>query len=814
MNEREITSVDLIEGGNVIKQGHYLTLGFIPRDVDGDTVDLTGKNIAVALYNHKQIIYETTATFSGGVLRFTIDEIIESGNAQVEFTATSSTDAGYRQKFPTNKNDGRLSINRSSDDLDFYGVPFTTVSQFRAEFDQAINALPVDGEINLARVGTDGTVHNSLPARLEAEQEVVVDRIADIATVTKRTVPGLDMTAILQGVFNLMPDGSTIRIPAGVYEVEKNMALSGFPKNDQPCLAIMGKKNIRIIADGVTLKTDVHAQGVLEIQLSDNILIEGLKVEGLGVFPDLDGTTGRGEKGTTTEGYYTTGYWGYHKNNSMNTSASTTGGNVPKPWGMFNGGYIGNAAHGVLVQNGCKNITFRNCEASGFNYAGFGVGHFGDDGTYPDSENVVYENCYGHDNYQSNFFCSAANGYKVLGGSLSERAGHPDAAPLTDTFVDPGYGVMLTGNGQSMAKVGTVKDIIVKDCVRKGIDVHAGSDLVIKDNYVDNCYVAGIYAAWSSPTQHARDIVIADNTVKRSGIRGLAGIYYQGSIDATYSLDNIKANVNIDRNKLIDCSGGTAILHARTFDVLSANENTVDGVDERETRNTLVGIYAGKGANRSYSLAVKDNFVLDKTGKMYIGIYAENVENGSVNDNIVKIANAVQGIGIYSVTNGDVAFLNNTAKIGTLGTPLAISQTTGHVSGNTGTGGNAANAIAKNKKSVASFDSVSANALNATSFATLESVSIADDTFYTLSGVKAHFIGLLNDDAGRWVLFNSNNANGITEILKANFNVVTNTTPTGTTGVDGFPSVFKQNGNIYIENRSGATRKYSLTILG
>lgn len=132
MNEIEITRIDLVEGGNVVKQGHHLTLGYVPRDQNGNVVDLTGKSIAVALFDKKKIIYEAPASFSNGVIRFTIDTTLESGNVQVEFTATSS-DINYRQKFPTNTNEGRLTINRSSDDLDYFGVTVTTVDTLRKE---------------------------------------------------------------------------------------------------------------------------------------------------------------------------------------------------------------------------------------------------------------------------------------------------------------------------------------------------------------------------------------------------------------------------------------------------------------------------------------------------------------------------------------------------------------------------------------------------------------------------------------------------------------------------------------------------------
>lgn len=181
MNEIEVSSIDLVEGGNVFKQGHYLTLGYIPRDESGAVVDLTGKTLSVTLWGRKGVGFEADAVYADGVLRFTLNKTIIAGEYNVEFTATSSTDATYRKKFPTSASSGRIVVRQSADDLGSIGVSVITAAQFRQEFDQAINALPVDSEINLARVATDGTVYPHLPARLDAEQQETAVLLAENA---------------------------------------------------------------------------------------------------------------------------------------------------------------------------------------------------------------------------------------------------------------------------------------------------------------------------------------------------------------------------------------------------------------------------------------------------------------------------------------------------------------------------------------------------------------------------------------------------------------------------------------------------------
>lgn len=133
MNDIEVSSIDLVEGGNVFKQGHYLTLGYVPRDEKGETVDLSGKTLNVSLWGRKGVVFEAAATYSAGVIRFTLDKMVPAGDYTVEFTVTSSTDSKYRKKFPTNQHSGRIAIKQSADDLGVVGIQVYTVAQLKAE---------------------------------------------------------------------------------------------------------------------------------------------------------------------------------------------------------------------------------------------------------------------------------------------------------------------------------------------------------------------------------------------------------------------------------------------------------------------------------------------------------------------------------------------------------------------------------------------------------------------------------------------------------------------------------------------------------
>lgn len=190
MNDIEVSSIDLVEGGNVFKQGHHLTLGYIPRDEKGGVVDLSNKTLSVSIWGRIGIVFEGPATFSAEIIRFTLKELIPAGEYQVEFTATSSTDADYRKKFPTNSVSGRITVKKSSDDLEATGVSVVTVTQFRKEFDAAVAAVTKDSEVVLARAG-----ETLLGDRLDKDKQELTQHLADKV---EKDAPGVitwEMTA-------------------------------------------------------------------------------------------------------------------------------------------------------------------------------------------------------------------------------------------------------------------------------------------------------------------------------------------------------------------------------------------------------------------------------------------------------------------------------------------------------------------------------------------------------------------------------------------------------------------------------------------
>ncbi|MGX7596283.1 hypothetical protein ACWNS2_13710 [Planococcus plakortidis] len=183
MTYKHHTRLELVEGGNIFKQGDHPTLKFIAYDSLGNEVDLTGKEIEGALYSrNKGIMYEAPASFTDDRIVFTINELIDNGDFQLEFTVTDSADPDYRAKFPSDEYAAKLTIKPSKDNMDFVGVSMTTVAQLKnelqglqtefagqvlprvdivedkqtqleADYQAAAGALTEDSEVILARKG-------------------------------------------------------------------------------------------------------------------------------------------------------------------------------------------------------------------------------------------------------------------------------------------------------------------------------------------------------------------------------------------------------------------------------------------------------------------------------------------------------------------------------------------------------------------------------------------------------------------------------------------------------------------------------------
>jgi hypothetical protein len=308
----------------------------------------------------------------------------------------------------------------------------------------------------------------------------------------------VDDTLAIQAAIDAAPDGAEIKFTAGaIYKVTKNVGFLPlvYAADDQPCLAIYDRSRLTLNGQGATLRVEVHGQGVLDILQSNWITVQNLTIEGAAEFPPLDGTTGRGEKGTPTEGYYNAGanVSGNPRNNSQNTSAFNTGGyggafpqysgSTAATWGVWKGGYITNDGAGITVDDGATNVVIQNNEIFGFN--GYGVvisSNITQTYGWAAPNKVYVLNNYIHDNYAGGVLYHNAIEIFVNKNVIDDN-GHPDAS-VTDLQIDPGYGV-ASNNGTPPVKV-IITDNVFNGNKRKSIDAHAASFMTVSNNIVRN----------------------------------------------------------------------------------------------------------------------------------------------------------------------------------------------------------------------------------------------------------------------------------------------------------------------------------------
>lgn len=449
-----------------------------------------------------------------------------------------------------------------------------------------------------------------------------------------------DDTLLLQSIINL---GFSMYFPKGNYIVSKNENLN-FQNNDEPCLAIQTKNDMTIQGENATLISNVHGQGILEIINSNNIIINNLKFKGVGVFPSLDGTTGRGEKGTETEGYYTSGFWGTYKNNSYDTSNFTTHASINngQPWGKFQNGFIGNIANGILIHNNSNYVIVKNCEMYGFNYAGIQIGFLGDSNTTLDSENIKILNNKIHDCYNSGINIVTCKNYNLENNTIYS-IGHPNSL-YTDVNCDPGYAISHNSSQNSQAKKGIISSNVIYDVKRKGIDLHGGENVIISNNIIDNALVAGIYAFAVKNQLITKDINIINNQILNSSYctNKLAPITVGGQIDSTSS-DTLQKNVIINNNLIKNCGGiSQGMISCRCGENINISNNIISGINDLNT-TSIYGILVGQTTQYNSKLVIINNNILDLNyDNVDGGIYCLNSENGIVSGNILNIPDGSQ----------------------------------------------------------------------------------------------------------------------------------------------------------------------------
>ena len=320
-------------------------------------------------------------------------------------------------------------------------------------------------------------------------------------------------TVTLQAAINSTPDGNDLDLQGMTFRVQKGVTHTAYPDNDQPCLVVYQKNRITI-KNGTLLVLE-HGMSALEVISCNHVKIDSVDIVGAGNFPPLDGTTGRGEKGYLSAGYYNEALYNSSgkRNNSFDTSGLTTGGyggNFPQwgggtasTWGMWNGGYIGNSGDGIYLVNssGC---SIHHCSISAFNGAGIRVSN--------SFNTVIAENkIFG--NYSSGIALDSIRGgdRAYVSGNYILNNGHPSSL-TTDTAIDPGYGFSM-GNGSSPIKNITVIGNYFFGNKRKGVDAHSSDGFSVIGNIIEGS-AYGVYAQLAQSYSKIGDVNVTGNTIR------------------------------------------------------------------------------------------------------------------------------------------------------------------------------------------------------------------------------------------------------------------------------------------------------------
>ena len=313
---------------------------------------------------------------------------------------------------------------------------------------------------------------------------------------------------------------------------------------------------------------------------------------------------GYAEKGSSTQGYNTTGFWGYYKNNSYLTSGFTTHASVyygpGGTWGTFDNGQIGNQGSAILIHNGCDHVIINNCICYGFNNAGIQIGHLGDyfpvELGYTISTNITLSNNKIYSCYNYGIGLVACSNVTETNNEIY-KIGHPNAA-LTDLTFDPGYGVACTVASTSLTVSPAIKVLSLgssySNCVRKGWDAHSGNDLSIISCDFQSCWAYGLEISNTSSSAPIYNVEISKNRFTSCGIKGSA-LRSQGLIDAAYvGPTSSVQNIRVDDNRFINCGNGslTGIVDISAFSYLKMSGNEIISVDPTQPSG-IAGFYIG-----------------------------------------------------------------------------------------------------------------------------------------------------------------------------------------------------------------------------
>lgn len=459
----------------------------------------------------------------------------------------------------------------------------------------------------------------------------VADINEQLGTMTYLAPMTTDIT-ILQNFIDLLPNNVNLKFPKNTYLIDD-------------VLVFKNKSNVTIDLTDAIFQTNKHGYGILELYACENVVVNGGTLIGANNFyPNTINSDS-----LSNEKELTKSFWGSVRNSKSGTIA-------------YNNGYLGSCGIGLLIHQGCNNITVNNLKAKYFNFSGISIGFRGDgDYSFGDSSNTIYSenitinNCNCSYNFSSGINILAVNDC-VIKNNICSYNGHPDAQ-LTDKYLDPGYGITCTGTNH-YAKNVIIENNTCNHNKRKGIDVHAGENIKIINNKCRGNYAYGIASVTNNKTNEPlKDYVIKNNVIIECGNsshkNGNYGIIAQGDcvgvIDGNiikesgvtgYNIYCIDGNKEINNNIIVK-GGGINSIYAYCSQT-SINNNNIES-----EYDTIIKIGLPTSGNCE-SLIINNNKFNLIGGKVLL--YVNGVTRGICSNNICK-------------NNNRISFGNNTSRI-------------------------------------------------------------------------------------------------------------------------------------------------------
>lgn len=470
--------------------------------------------------------------------------------------------------------------------------------------------------------------------REELDQSLITE-IEDINSKIDKiiyTVPITNNINELQSFIDLLPNNTKLKFPCNNYIIDD-------------VLVFKNKHNLVIELNDCILKTLKHGYGLLELHSCTNIVINGGTLIGANNFYP---NTIENDK-LVNEKELTKSFWGSIRN------AKT--GNI-----SHNNGFLGSCGIGLLIHQGCKNITVNNLKSSYFNFSGISIGFRGDgDYSFGNSsdtiynENITINNCETTYNFSSGINILAVDDCTIKNNVCSYN-GHP-STELTDIYLDPGYGITCTGTN-NYAKNVTIENNTCNFNKRKGIDVHAGENIAILKNKCRKNYAYGIAVVTNNKiNEPLKDYIIKDNTIIECGNsnhkNGNYAIIGQGDclgiIDGNFIKDSGKTGYNIYcingnkeiNNNIIIKGGSINSIYAYCIQT-SINNNNIESIND-----TVIKV-GSPASNNCESLTINNNKINLTSGN--IVLYLNGITRGLCCNNICK-------------NNNRISFGNNTSRI-------------------------------------------------------------------------------------------------------------------------------------------------------